>query len=58
MSKTCGFKDAEMYYDRESGEITEEEFNQYWDNNCGKCFICVKFVCMERNNEKVQIFKG
>jgi hypothetical protein len=48
MSKECGFKDADMYYARESSKITDEEFNQYWDNNCGKClYMCEICMCGE-----------
>jgi len=45
MSATCGFKDTAMYYKREIGEITEGEYFEYYDNNCGKC-IYMWEICM------------
>lgn len=45
MSGTCGFKDVEMYYKCENGEISNLEFLEYFNNNCGKCkYMCE--ICM------------
>jgi hypothetical protein len=45
MSRTCGFKDAELGFKRASCEITDEEYDEYFDNNCGKCkYMCE--ICM------------
>ena len=45
MSATCGFKDVELYYKRERGEITNQEFKEYWNKNCSKCIHMVE-ICM------------
>ena len=45
MSSLCDFKDAEMYYKHHNHEITKEEFNEYWDNNCRKCVHMCE-ICM------------
>ena len=49
MSSTCGFKDAEMWHKHYNHEITDEEFNKYWDNNCGKCIHMCE-ICMYGEN--------
>ena len=36
MSKTCGFKDAEMDY-KAGKEITYEEAEQWYKENCYQC---------------------
>lgn len=51
MSSICGFKDAEMWYKCYNREITDEEFNIYWDNNCGKCVHMCE-ICMYGENIK------
>lgn len=48
MSATCGFKDSEMWHKRDQGEISDNEFDSYWDNNCGKCIhMCEICMCGE-----------
>lgn len=37
MSATCGFRYVELYYKFKNGEATQEEYDEYWNNNCGKC---------------------
>lgn len=44
MSATCGFKDVELYYNLQDGEIAQEEYNKYWDNNCSKCEYMIE-IC-------------
>ena len=45
MSKTCGFKDAEIWYKYYNGEISAKEFDEYHNNNCLKC-IYASDICM------------
>ena len=52
MSATCGFRDVELYYKLKDGEITQEEYDEYWNNNCGKCVHMVK-ICMYGEGEDV-----
>jgi len=45
MSKHCKFADLDMMLKRENGEITNEEFQKWYDENCGKCIHMCE-ICM------------
>ena len=51
MSATCEFRDVELYYKLKNGEITQEEYDEYWNNNCSKCIHMVE-ICMYGEGEE------
>lgn len=45
MSKTCGFGYQAMWVKRDSGEISEKEFIQWYDEHCANC-LYMNEICM------------
>ena len=54
MSKECGFKEMEMFYKHYNGEITVEELDEYYNNNCMKCIYMYE-ICMYGAESNIEV---
>jgi hypothetical protein len=52
MSEMCEFKNVELYYKLQNGEITQEEYDNYWDNYCSKCEY-MNEICMYGDGDEL-----
>lgn len=49
MSPTCGFKDFEMWHAADEGEITDIEYDIWYEAHCAKCIYAYE-ICMYGEN--------
>lgn len=55
MSPTCGFKDSEMWHAADEGEITDIEYDIWYEAHCAKCIYAYE-ICMYRETDGEESF--